>query len=60
MDATATPAGPGGVAHVVLGYQTPLRFDLVIVRDAGRLLVDDQLCTGGGASSSIYVRTGGC
>ena len=60
MDATATPTGPGGVAHVVLGYQTPMRFDLVIVRDAGRLLVDDQLCTGAGASSSIYARTGGC
>jgi hypothetical protein len=61
LDITATPTSTGGVAHVVLGYQpTPLRFDLVIIRAGGHLLVDDQLCTGGGASTSIYVRSGGC
>ena len=60
MDAAATPTGSGGVAHVVLGYQSPLRFDLVIVREGTRLLVDDQLCTGSGASSSIYIRSRGC
>jgi hypothetical protein len=61
MDATATSTGPGGVAHVTLGYQpTPVRFDLIIVRDGGRLLVDDQQCTGVGPSSSIYTRTAGC
>jgi hypothetical protein len=60
MDVAAAPTGTGGVAHVELGYQSPLRFELVIVRDGTRLLVDDQLCTGSGASSSIYVRSGGC
>ncbi|HUZ02437.1 MAG TPA: hypothetical protein VMU89_18985 [Thermomicrobiaceae bacterium] len=46
-DATAT----GGVIHVSLGSQ---RFDLVAVQVGGRLLVDDQRCQGGGASTSIY------
>ncbi len=61
LDVTADPTTTGGVAHVVLGFQpTPLRFDLVIVRADGRLLVDDQLCTAGGPATSIYVRVGSC
>jgi hypothetical protein len=61
LDVTATPTSTGGVAHAVLGYQpTPLRFDLVIIRAGAKLLVDDQLCMGGGASTSIYVRSGEC
>ena len=49
------------IAHVVLGYQpNPIKMDLVIVQDSGKLLVDDELCTDGGPSTSIYVRTGGC
>jgi hypothetical protein len=61
LEVTATPTASGGIAHVVLGYQpNPIKMDLVIVQDSGKLLVDDELCTDGGPSTSIYVRTGGC
>jgi hypothetical protein len=61
LDVTATPTQTGGIAHLVLGYgSAPIKLDLVIVNAGGKLLVDDELCTGGGASTSIYVRTGGC
>lgn len=61
LDVTATPTQTGGVAHVVLGYGfQPLKMDLVMVNTGGNLLVDDELCTGGGASTSIYVSSGPC
>jgi hypothetical protein len=34
--------------------------DLVIVQTAGKLLVDDEICTGGGPSTSIYVTAAPC
>lgn len=61
LEVTATLIASGGIAHVVLGYQpNPIKMDLVIVQESGKLLVDDELCTDGGPSTSIYVRTGGC
>ena len=61
LDVTADATSNGGVAHVLFGPQpTGRKFDLIIVSQGGRLLVDDQLCTGGGPSTSIYVRTGNC
>jgi hypothetical protein len=61
LDVTATPTQTGGVAHVLLGFGArQIRLDLVIVQSGGQLLVDDEICTGGGPSTSIYVRTGGC
>jgi hypothetical protein len=55
---TADLSGTGGVAHVVLtkpGSQSS-RYDLVIVRSEGNLLVDDLYCTKTDpATSSIYV-----
>ncbi|TMD09674.1 MAG: hypothetical protein E6J01_01215 [Chloroflexi bacterium] len=61
LDVTATPTQTGGIAHVVLGYgSAPIKLDLVIVRSGGQFLVDDELCTGGAGSTSIYVRSGPC
>ena len=61
MDVTATPSQTGGVAHVVLGSgPQAITVDLVIIQSGGKLLVDDQLCPGGGPSTSIYVRGGYC
>ncbi|TMD09672.1 MAG: hypothetical protein E6J01_01205 [Chloroflexi bacterium] len=61
MDVTATPSQTGGVAHVVLGSgPQAIKVDLVIIQTGGKLLVDDELCTGGGPSTSIYVRGGYC
>jgi hypothetical protein len=61
IEATGTPTETGGIAHVVLGYQpNQIKMDLVIVLVGGKLLVDDELCTGGDASTSIYTRMGGC
>lgn len=54
---TADPKGAGGVAHVVLTKPAspPSRYDLVIIRSDGKLLVDDIYCTGADpATSSIY------
>ncbi len=55
---TADRSGTGGVAHVVL-TKPPTgssRYDLVIIKSAGKLLVDDVYCTGADrATSSIYV-----
>lgn len=43
MEVTATPTATGGVAHVVLGSPPGAqKFDLIVVRSAGALLVDDQ------------------
>jgi hypothetical protein len=54
---TADLSGSGGVAHVVLtkpGSQ-PSRYDLVIHKSGGNLLVDDIYCTKADpATSSIY------
>ena len=61
LDVTPTPTQTGGIAHVVLGYgAAPIKLDLVIVRSGGQLLVDDELCTGGAGSTSIYERSGAC
>jgi len=61
LDVTASPTQMGGIAHVVLGYgAAPIKLDLVIVRSGGQFLVDDELCTGAGASTSIYLRNGPC
>jgi hypothetical protein len=61
LDVTAAPTQTGGVAHVILGNQVqPVKMDLVIVQIAGKLLVDDEICTGGGASTSIYVTDAPC
>jgi hypothetical protein len=60
FDATAAPTQTGGVAHVILGDQLPVKMDLVIVQTAGKLLVDDEICTGGGPSTSIYVTDAPC
>jgi len=61
LDVTATPSQTGGVAHVVLGSgPQAIKVDLVIVQSGGKLLVDDELCTGGSPSTSIYVRSSYC
>ena len=61
LDVTATPTQTGGIAHVMLGYgAAPVKLDLVIVRSGGQYLVDDELCTGAGASTSIYHGNGPC
>jgi hypothetical protein len=49
VEGEVTPTG--GVAHVTLSLA---RFDLILVRGGGGLLVDDVRCTGKGPSSSIY------
>ena len=55
VDATTTPTG--GVARVILyPDQSPIRLDLIVVRQSGSLLVDDTQCTGGGPSTSIYAQ----
>jgi hypothetical protein len=60
FDATAAPTQTGGVAHVILGDQLPVKMDLLIVQTAGKLLVDDEICTGGAPSTSIYVTAAPC
>jgi hypothetical protein len=61
LGVTATLTQTGGAAHVVLGDE-PLaaKMDLVIVQTGGKLLVDDEVCTGRDASTSIYVTTAPC
>ena len=49
FDPEVTPTG--GVAHMTLGA---LKLDLIMVRERGKLLVDDTQCTGRGSSTSIY------
>jgi hypothetical protein len=60
FDVTAAPTQTGGVAHVILGDQFPVKMDLIIVQTDGKLLVDDEICTGGGSSTSIYVTDAPC
>jgi hypothetical protein len=60
FDVNAMPTQTGGVAHVILGTNFPAKMDLVIVQTAGKLLVDDEICTGGGASTSIFVTAAPC
>lgn len=48
---TATPTVGGGVAHVTIGNVV---IDLVMTVVNGTLLVDDTLCNGRGAATSIY------
>ena len=55
VDATTTPTG--GVAHVTLyPDQSPIRVDLIVLRQSESLLRDDTQCTGGGPSTSIYAQ----
>ena len=49
---TATPTASGGVAHVTIFGSIVI--DLVMTVVDGVLLVDDTLCDGRGASTSIY------
>jgi hypothetical protein len=60
LGVTASLTQTGGTAHVILGDQLPVKMDLVIVQTAGKLLVDDEICTGGGPSTSIYVTDAPC
>jgi hypothetical protein len=59
IEATTTPAG--GTAHVTLYPDvSPIRLDLLMVRQGGRVLVDDTQCTGRGPSTSIYEQLVAC
>ena len=49
---TATPAAGGGVAHVTIFGSVVI--DLVMTVVNGTLLVDDTLCSGRGAATSIF------
>jgi hypothetical protein len=61
IEITAAPTNNGGIAHVSLGSSpSQIELDLVIIQVDGKLLVDDELCMGGDASTSIYARGGGC
>jgi hypothetical protein len=57
LDVTGSPTATGGVAHVVSGSE---KFDLIIVRVSSSLLVDDEVCSGGAPSTSIYVSADPC
>lgn len=52
VEMTAEVTSTGGTAHVVFG--NVIKVDLIMVEQAGVLLVDDHQCTGGGAATSIY------
>ena len=53
IDAEAT--ANGGIAHVTLYPDVnPIKLDLIVVRQAGTLLVDDVQYAGRGTSTSIY------
>jgi hypothetical protein len=43
----------GGVIHVAL-FNGSVNFDLRVLNQNGRLLVDDQTCMGRGPESSVY------
>ncbi len=45
--------GSGGTVHVSL-FRGSVNFDLIVINDGGKLLVDDQMCTDGGPETSIY------
>jgi hypothetical protein len=52
---TTTPSATGGVDHVTLGFgpgTTTERYDLVVVVEGSRLLVDDIYCTGADPASA--------
>jgi hypothetical protein len=55
---TATPSSTGGVAHVTLGFgpdTTTEKYDLVVIIQGSRLLVDDLYCTGSDpATGDVY------
>jgi hypothetical protein len=51
-DVTTESTPTGGVAHVDLGNAL---IDLVLILEAGRLLVDDTQCPRRGAATSYYV-----
>jgi len=53
---TATPTATGGMVHSAMGTRdgTAESFDLIVVNQGGQLLVDDELCAGGGPDTSIY------
>ena len=46
----------GGVAHVVLypDSTSPIKLDLIMVLQSGRLLVDDMQCSDRGPATSVY------
>jgi hypothetical protein len=50
---TATPAANGGTILVTL-FRGSISFELTAVRENDRLLIDDQVCAGRGAETSIY------
>jgi hypothetical protein len=58
---SATPSAQGGVAHVILGFTdstTHETYDLLIVVQSGRLLVDDIYCTGQSPSTTDAYASG--
>ena len=55
MTVTGELTDSGGVAHVALYPDVhPIKLDLIMVSQSGKLLVDDMQCTGKGASTSVY------
>jgi hypothetical protein len=56
---TAEVADFGGVLYVAL-FNGSQSYMLKIVKEGGRLLVDDQACIAGGAETSIYVTANPC
>jgi hypothetical protein len=53
IDTETTPTG--GIAHVTLYPDAfPIKIDLIVVSQGGKLLVDETQCTGRGPSTSIY------
>ena len=58
MSVAGEVTAAGGVAHVTLYPDAhPIRIDLVMLEQDGRLLVDDMRCTGGGPATSVYAAT---
>jgi hypothetical protein len=56
---TASAGSVGGTIQVAL-YNGTITYQLAVVRENGRLLVDDQTCAGGGADTSIYQSLAPC
>ncbi len=58
---TATPSATGGVAHVTLGFGPGTimdKYDLVVILQGSRLLVDDIYCTGTDPTGGDVYATG--
>lgn len=56
---TVEPKDSGGITRVSL-FGGKVSFDLHVVNVDGRLLVDDQTCTGKGVETSIYTSAAPC